>query len=144
MHASLGHLWQGPEFHSSAHGASGVEQIACYILDGAGSCQGCWPGYSAQSMACSLLLSLTPLWEGIWLELLGSLILVGAVLAVDESLMAVDVLCVQALSVVSDGVRDYPVHAQLCPHLLYPGGKRTVEQQWPVALRGSGQLCLYS
>ena len=45
-----------------------------------------------------------------WLELLRSLILVGSVLAVDKSLIAVDVLLVQALSVVSDGVCDYPVH----------------------------------
>lgn len=62
-------------------------------------------------MAYSLLLSLTPLWEETWLELLGSLILVGPVLAVDKSLIAVDVLLMQALSVVSDGVCDYPVHA---------------------------------
>lgn len=55
--------------------------------------------------------SLTPLWEERWLELLGSLILVGPVLAVDKSLIAVDVLLMQALSVVGDSMCDYPVHA---------------------------------
>lgn len=56
------------------------------------------------------LLSVTPLWGEMGLALLGSLILAGSVLAVDKSLIAVDVLLMQALSVVGDGVCDYPVH----------------------------------
>ncbi|PKU43074.1 hypothetical protein llap_6618 [Limosa lapponica baueri] len=62
--------------------------------------RGCWLGH--WSLARSLLLSLAPLWEEIWLEFLGSLILVGPVLAVDKSLIALDVLLVQTFSVVSD------------------------------------------
>lgn len=76
--------------------------------------RGCWPGHSAQSLDCSLLLSLTHLREELWLQSLGSPILVGSVLAVDKSLMSV--LLMQARTVRgSDSMCNYPVHAGLCP-----------------------------
>lgn len=86
------------------------------IIDGTGSCQGERLLARALCSVLSLVPFLTPLWEEIWLELLGSLILVGSLLAVDKSLIAVDVLVIQALSVVSDSVCDYPVHAEMCLH----------------------------
>lgn len=119
----------------------GAGSLLQSIIDGTGSCQGERLLARVLCSVLGLLPFLTPFWE-IWLELLGSLILVGSVLAVDKSLIAVDVLLIQALSVVSDSVCDYTVHAEMSS--LYHSGEGNAEQQWPVNVWSLGLLCLYS